>query len=867
MKTWRQGLAVLLTMVLLAFLCPTVLAAQIPDAKPHAETLQAEHPNIAQVQTEQTEPSDKPTGDWTKRDKISSEELTKVLSLLSLRSEEAQADLKTYTPAELRMVTLATLFQKAAKTVSQNASVAWTTAWEDDYTITPMNQPVNLLKDGVYDGQHSFEMIVGSAKQLDAENVRYSMNVELNDNLHKWLVPTLYTQDANGNRTAVPVLDWHYYEDENRTLQVDVSRKMLAYDQQVYLGLSIDSQFNNGNYDSVHVYLGGYSSIGPNTEITSKIWGQNMSQPNAGYLDAYNDDEEEDKETLTFTIVLQKGTQIVGYDTFNVMVSRLNNHLSIHSLQTPDGKSVGGEWDHETQNGVRITTMTLPYGASVSTPYKEKFSYYQMGKENNSAVELAVVGKYDSKEAAAGQTDVKNMLFGDGYQANYSGNGVTFSVFADGEVFHDTIRVEAASQPAEPEPEIPQRPGSDDTYFRVEGLGEESGCYVMPYEHDSYYYNGFQTVLLEDAGKDLSKLAPKFWTGTNVTMYATGSATKETSGVSTHDFSKGPVQYSASSESKENVKNYWVTFVKKHTGGAKLFINGINGPQGTQREVFLNGFYDNKHDIFLANIGDAPLTNLKAELINAQHVKLDPYWTVGEARNNTLAAFQTTEQDTDFYGELSNHVAKIRLLPDGEGDISGTLRISADGQQPVEIALTGKAGDPRIITQTIPAGVRYVPYGTMIQSTNMYDWNKVTFWKISGNLPDGMTLKPNGEIYGVPKETGTFPFRVRMENSFSDFDDSEASFTLEVKENTDPNVESSTDAGYQIQVRVPDMTTYQNQEFRIEGVLPEFQDLWLDGEKLIRGTDYDAESGSTKATIYAQTFKNAGSGKHKIAFY
>ena len=125
----------------------------------------------------------------------------------------------------------------------------------------------------------------------------------------------------------------------------------------------------------------------------------------------------------------------------------------------------------------------------------------------------------------------------------------------------------------------------------------------MPYEHDSYYYNGFQTVLLEDAGKDLSKLAPKFWTGTNVTMYATGSATKETSGVSTHDFSKGPVQYSASSESKENVKNYWVTFVKKHTGGAKLFINGINGPQGTQREVFLNGFYDNKHDIFLANIG------------------------------------------------------------------------------------------------------------------------------------------------------------------------------------------------------------------------------------------------------------------------
>ena len=42
------------------------------------------------------------------------------------------------------------------------------------------------------------------------------------------------------------------------------------------------------------------------------------------------------------------------------------------------------------------------------------------------------------------------------------------------------------------------------------------------------------------------------------------------------------------------------------------------------------------------------------------------------------------------------NLAKVRLVPDGEGEISGTLVISADGQEPVEIELQGYAEDPHL---------------------------------------------------------------------------------------------------------------------------------------------------------------------------
>ena len=162
------------------------------------------------------------------------------------------------------------------------------------------------------------------------------------------------------------------------------------------------------------------------------------------------------------------------------------------------------------------------------------------------------------------------------------------------------------------------------------------------------------------------------------------------------DCSNGPVKFTAQIKDKDGVehpKNYYVTFIKKEKG-PKLYVAGPLDPE--IRSVFLDEYFEYKHDILIANLGDAPLTGLRVEL-DATNVKLDDYWTVGGEKNNTLAEFDTTVTDKE-YGELPN-LAKIRLLPDGEegGEIEGTLKIFADHMdEPVVINLSGRAQNPKI---------------------------------------------------------------------------------------------------------------------------------------------------------------------------
>ena len=322
--------------------------------------------------------------------------------------------------------------------------------------------------------------------------------------------------------------------------------------------------------------------------------------------------------------------------------------------------------------------------------------------------------------------------------------------------------------------------------------------------------------------------------------------------------------YSAAAENGTHLKNYWVTFLTQYTGGAKLFVNGTNVEAHYEdgmptREVFLDEAHDYHHDIFIANIGDQDLTGLKVELSeDAQNIALDEYWTI-EDGTRSLAPFTTT-------WSVAN-VAKIRLIPtETTGVISGTLTISADGQEPVKIKLKGTAGIPQITTDTLLDGVKYVPYSSVIQTSNMYDPDAVVFDISEGTLPVGVDLQENGEIYGVPAEFGEFPITVKVsyKNDPTAYDTKQ--FTLKILDNTDMNVENATDTGYELKDRVPDqITEYTDQVFTSLGEYDEFQDFWLDGRKLTEGVDYISEPGSTKITIKAQTFQSAGSGKHTIA--
>lgn len=127
-------------------------------------------------------------------------------------------------------------------------------------------------------------------------------------------------------------------------------------------------------------------------------------------------------------------------------------------------------------------------------------------------------------------------------------------------------------------------------------------------------------------------------------------------------------------------------------------------------------------------------------------------------------------------------------------------------------------------------------------------------------MPEGIELKKNGELYGVPKEAGEYTFRVRTSNSFYGFQNAHdyKTYTLTVEENTDENVEEATDTGYELKERVTNVSPEMSDSRLMvsEGVYSEFQDVYLDGRKLLEGIDYTSESGSTRITLLANTLTN-----------
>lgn len=413
--------------------------------------------------------------------------------------------------------------------------------------------------------------------------------------------------------------------------------------------------------------------------------------------------------------------------------------------------------------------------------------------------------------------------------------------------------------------------------FEVTGAKGYTGkIYRGASREDSYYKNHYQFLLINDPDADLTKLIPEFRrSGEDVKVYA-GSEQK--SGESVQDFSNGPVTYSVFTD--ESPRQYFVTFAKKEAE-AKLFVNG---PE--EREVFLTGVEEyRKHDIVIANVGAKDLTGLKVELQDPSHIKLDSYWTVGGPKNSTLPPFTTVEEKDENGNYVSEghlfNLAKIRLLPDGNGEISGTLKISADGQEDVYIKLRGYAGNPKIITEGLGEGVKYVPYSYHVATNNMYDWTKVTMSITDGTLPEGVTLnKTTGEIYGVPKEAGEFPITIRASYNREEFESSYKRFTLTIQENTDDYVYEMSDPGYEVLQHVGVhrpassygyyhyiLTRRSDQLFVSKGEIDEFVGFWLNGEKLIEGEDYTKESGSTRITIRRQTFENKAdqSGINTIA--
>ena len=815
----------------------------------------------------------------------------------------------------------------------------WQEVTQEDTTVVTLS------------GTQSFEFTVDDGLKTDTSFKRIKVTANYTDIAADFLDGVEAEFFGKDNRPIDSKFDYYftvrgYNNIYHRGKQYLTSSQNVDPDEEVKVSLKLPEGFTS----DIRIYAGIFTSaseIDENADITDALTGgepYRIRKTNSNYL--YRNDW---AETFTFvitqngrTVVIPLYLQLTSYNNY-VDISSGNNLNTVTVYESPDIY-------YDTAIG---TATFIKNGSFDSLNVTVKGRYYDYigddygfgnGYEYDSVVS-AYEGSFASEEeaAAAGAENIASMIFKD--EAPYykldctKGEAQTAYILYGGEIVEVQLKTVEFT--------VIDKYGivyhcsfrycigevaSDDTSFNVSGAltvkgsdsySDQLKAYRIRSSDDSYYRNGYRTlfVLGNDNATpvaDGTVIYPTFSTDDTTKIFngldatgETGTNRQQISGESPVTFTNGQaIQYSAASESGTHLKNYWVTFITPYQGGSKLFVNATNNPDHYDkelnipvREVFLNSYYNNHHDILFANVGDEDMTGIKVTLSDAKGIELDPYWTVLEDGVKALAPFTSTTyksyiRDENkhyiyFDGELPN-IAKIRLNPVDENfsEISGTLTISADGQEDVVIKLTGIAGTPRIVTDKVYDGVKYVPYSSVIMTNSMYETDAMEFSVIKGKLPNGIKLLPNGELYGIPTEIGDFTFTVQAKytgtiakNSGDDYTDSRE-YVMHIADNTDENVDAvnTDDQGYELTDRVSkyvtiyytsldanglpviDRVEIDSDLFRSEGSYTgEFRAFYIDGIELAEGVDYTAEEGSTKITVLAETFSHIGISDKDIA--
>lgn len=841
-------------------------------------------------------------------------------SMLPLKEETAYLILNKETDEQLKAMSISTVLGKLQDKDGNLVSLDGneTTVW---YCVKDTNSGLESYEAYLIDGSdgktldlsqptgvnmQTVEMIIGKGGQLNDENIRYTVKVYYTGYKNN-ITFELYSQSQDGTtRTKIEPLKKKYFKSTYDKI-VDINGEPVpmvntvyslpeGYVTNPYLGIkcSIDDR------PDVRVELYEITDTNLSNPITNDFLNQDMSKVNTGYRMT----EEAAFFIMRFYIDgIDAGVQVC---TFSIVGSFPYISSDLFEINSGFKESVvySTTEDIDLDNDVVTLTHEVKNGKTSDNEYYLNLKATNGDTDLSGDVVKAVVGHYDSLAAAASATDIKSELFSttSGYKTDCSSDGVDITVFFEDSVndnipYKLTIKtVDYASNIRE----FTEKPiiGEADPWLRVVGAADSSGnaydTYVIEngknINMDTYYGYGYQTVFINDANADLSSIKPEFWYANTERVYAVDENTGNRVGTDhIRDFSSENQQYAGiitDKSNKQNERNYWVTFKKLNNNGPELFVYGPS-----EREVILDEYFEFKHDILIANIGNAPLEDISVELLDAENVKLDPYWTVGGDGNDTLAAFTTTEKTTQ-YGELAN-MAKIRLLPDGDGEVKGTLIIRAKGQEPVMITLNGKAQNPKIVTESLDDAVKYVPYQHIIATNNIHDWINTKYAVVEGTLPEGVELnEETGELYGVPSvpednaDEETYTFTIEATYTYNDengkfdpayasynlFEPSRAELSITVKNNTDKNVYEASDKtessdlndGYSIKQHMG--TQVDDYRFELDvteeavyisyGRYSEFVKLWLNGVLLEENVDYKSEAGSTKITIKSQTLEN-----------
>ncbi len=224
-----------------------------------------------------------------------------------------------------------------------------------------------------------------------------------------------------------------------------------------------------------------------------------------------------------------------------------------------------------------------------------------------------------------------------------------------------------------------------------------------------------------------------------------------------------------------------------------------------------------------------------------------------------------------FSGDYVTEQTEILTLYGYRGSTPDTPVLFEDGEKTLTAYIYGLSPEETSVSTTLvgipvepvelPSAVKYVLYETKPFVQNPAG---VTYSITAGALPIGLTLREDGVITGIPMESGSFTLTISGSGAmvFSN------EYTIYVGDNSDANVNGYADAGYELIERVPEIRSSENEGTHLlvsAGEFSKYRALYLDGDMLIPGADYTAESGSTRITIQSQTLSGAGDGDHTLA--
>ncbi len=836
------------------------------------------------------------------------------LSLQPIKEKKlSTVDLSGFSPAELTMVSATAIL--GGDDVS--GDIVWNYRYHgsesdeyDEYNISDSGETIDLSWGTCVYSFATLEMIIGEADQLATDNTRYIVPLRFAAS-HNWLSAHASLLSADGSKEVMTVVSSSYNDGQregNRYIEVRTtwpSTHKFSEEDTYYISLSNGKIF--GEPSSVRFYEGAYTDASEAegaADITAKLWNVDQAGEDNGYqVERYglypvtmvtSDAEGNITGCLPLYIYFSASAAAEPAVPDNPESSgdpeeNAYGYISLLGMTDETTNLKAGYMTSSSGYNPDEITVTLYKGFPVDGKYRIRLVFYYKSKtetyayRHNEMVVSAYEGDYDTPEAAdeAGAADIKDRLFAASVDDGYSG------IFSEGKIF--SVFVKQEDNVVKYSITIINVQGSVPLYrigtaVKFTGLVDKAGksidCYIVnDKDLDSYSEFNYTTIMV-GPDVDIANVAPEFSTETGLKLYKGGGSTPIESGRDYCDFSAGGTQqYTAASGNGSFQANYWLQVIQQKNE-EQLFINSFgdensgysidkDGVIRADREVVLDSRTGRKHNMLVFNMGSQPLKNVKAEL-DSEDLKIDRYWTL--SGNHDLSPYSGIKRTTD-YGELAN-LARIYISAnDGVGigeEISGTLTLSSEGRTIAVLNLIGTLGDPSIITEEVPDAVKYVHYGTMIMNNNRYSWNN-PMYTLSGDLPDGLELMPNGEIHGVPLKAGKYTFSITMENSY-EFPSRTKEYTLNVLDNTDTNVDGSTSENYDVLQRIPDFEGEPDKDYTFvsKGAYEEFlaaTNVTLDGQYLKPGTDYSSESGSTRITVYRQTLaKDKGTHTLSVEF-